>query len=408
MQTNLKNMSIDQKPAKKTQMSPAREKGFLQMAFVAVILLICIVIVAMVLHHWDQTKQFVCGKWNEIRPNLLASIISGIVITIFWGALYRFCIGKKARRSLVDTCHKVWLLDGSIAGYFSPETKRSLVKNSISAIIGHMRGGDLYANVVEQFLNRHFSYREKFTYHIALSEGAGSSRFPQVTGMRPPGSNCYLMNEMVAYEKHFDKNCKIKDCKIVLVFDEKNLMKWLDDNSVFFREVVNLDTNVKTEIIKTEVSIRKFVFGIDDMAMQVSFFEKNTAGYAKINDSDCEIKTADDSILITIPGRVLKKYIITPDKDSERFNHYGCKLNFFIPYIKKSFVFILPEPTRDPHFSIVFPESIIDTDYVSFDPSFGCKAANQLRPTFANNRYDLATNGMIYPRSGIVFFWQTK
>lgn len=84
---------------------------------------------------------------------------------------------------------------------------------------------------------------------------------------------------------------------------------------------------------------------------------------------------------------------------------FSCKASFKIPLCKskKRFHYVVSEPTLAPRFSFKYDKTFLNLDYLTYftqaEEPFNVEKEELI------NKFTFQTDKVVFPRSGIVFFW---
>lgn len=360
--------------------------------FVSLITVIAVIIMERLL--------FPGEKFFELK-DLINNIISTIVVILIFSFIYEYFVANEKNKILREEILNSIQHDIDTLNLFAIESKLNFIKTIVSSIIGKKYGPLLFDSVISKYLKDEVTYREDFDYEVEIFESRDDIKITDDITLNK--DKYYLLSQTITYSKHYPIDFSIPEFKIVFAFDENSLDYWMNDNNVFFREILQIEElenklqsfniNDFTKFVKEYLCLRLAFLTETGTAFEDSFeYNINNIGYD--NSRGLEI---------TLKNRAIINNFIMYDKYSK---YYKCNLSFKMPFIKsmKMLHFVLPEPTISPKFSIKFDRRINGIKHLSYLTN----SAKNVNIVYDHNlsKYYVNTLEAIYPRSGVIFLWQ--
>ena len=362
--------------------------------FIASIILIVIYIIFTYLVYEGNTEM----TFTQLTLNLLIKIFTTLFSIIILGFLYQWFVEKETAIITQQRIIQAIQSNENVLNLFTFEERENFIKNNIISIIGKNHGEELFNSLLKRYLDKKLTYRNNYSYDVSLLEE--QNNFPSLN--KTNNKNDLVLTQRLTSAKHFSKKRKDIGFKIVLPFDEKSLDYWLDDEMVFMREILRVE-NIDS-IIRglNKNNLREFV--LKELLLKIEFLDKNDN--VIMTGNDIEVIYHNDiskrGLEIILNEKEFRKQCIFFEND---IVYYKAKASFKVPFSEASgrFHFIITEPTIKPRFSIIFDKKITNIDYMTY---FSQKEDGFKWDT--NNdylNYKIYADSIIYPRSGIIFFW---
>jgi hypothetical protein len=292
--------------------------------------------------------------------------------------------------------------DNKMLSLFSISQRENFILNNIKSIIGEKYGIQLFNKVIKNYLDTNLFYREEYKYDVEIME---LDEDIEIKNKKIDKSGYFVQNQTLVSTKHFSENKSNISFKIIFAFNEQSLDYWLNDGDVFMREILWVDnfSGVISSLAPEELcSLIK-----ENFLLKINFFDTLDNEYDEeiifnttfINKTIKGILIQGIEVLVT--DSVVKNYL----SKIEGTLFYKAKVSFKIPFSKKinRFYFVIAEPTIHPEFSFKYYNGINRVNYITYfaqkDDTFKINKSIQL------NKFNAVSRETIYPRSGIIFFW---
>lgn len=335
----------------------------------------------------------------KVVLDLCYQIMTTIIAILIFGFFYQEYLEQENSQLLKKNIIESMLLNDDVLTLFTKEKKLVFIENIVKSLIGEKYGIVLFDSLIKRYLEQDILYRENYEYNVEINESKKDFKLKDNNNISK--ETYYLLTQSITYSKHFKAKINPMDYKIVFAFNEESLNNWFDDQLIFFREVIDI-TPLKNCIESYNKSdLQELVQNL--LCLKISFYDKNNKLIAPdIHYSVDYISEKNKKGLeVIINKKDLSKCII----DNIDTKYYRCNVSFHMPVekIRKRFHFVLPEPTLSPKFSIRFDTSFLDIDYVEYLTNSSKEV--KISKDIYLSKYSICTTEMIYPRSGIVFFW---
>lgn len=379
----------------------ASDKDFLRHKIWIIYLILIIIIISMAVGYYEflsSEKVTLKNILEDLYLTLFSALFTIFVIGIFFELYLRKTNSDIDKKRIIDAIQG----DNKMLSMFSHSQRENFIQNNIKSIIGERYGNQLFKRVIKNYLDINLIYREEYKYDVEILELDDDFI---ISNYKISKTDYYAQNQLLISTKHFSEKKSKISFKVIFAFNEQSLDYWLNDEDVFMREILWID-NFSSEISGlSPVELCKFIK--DKFLLKINFFDTSD------NEYDEEIIFNTTFINETIKGNLIqgievrvsdnlvKKYLCK--KDETLF--YKAKVFFTIPFNKRinRFYFVIAEPTIHPEFSFKYYNGINRVNYITYfaqkDDTFKISKSNQF------NKFNAYSKETIYPRSGIIFFW---
>ncbi|MFN0215552.1 MAG: hypothetical protein ACKVT2_14945 [Saprospiraceae bacterium] len=339
---------------------------------------------------------------NDVLKNLSLELISTLLTIVIFVFFYEAYTQRSNRDMLQKEIAESFMLHETVLAKFNTIEKHNFLAQILKSLIGKERASMLYEYMLKRHLDNRVNYRDTEAYDVEILEM--NSNFVLKKDIVISNSEHYVMNQNYLTTKRFPPSTTAIDFRVIFTFSEQSLDYWLNDNFVFMREIIS---SPETEFaIKTFDENELYKMVNEAFGLRLKFYdekEKEISGNFEYLVKAIDIDKVTKAIEIKVNADKLKPALLL-DKSSNS-QYYCCKVSFRIPFLKskRRFHYVLSEPTNAPRFSFKYDKSFQNIDFITY--------FTQSDDIFSIEKDDLAckysffTKKMVYPRSGVVFFW---
>lgn len=287
----------------------------------------------------------------------------------------------------------------NIVSKFPSDKLHEIFGGILSDRFGQTRGELLMGNSFVGSLDRleaNFPIRRNFTYAVELAAmGADASRFQAMTSL-------LALSDLEAFRRDYlvcaqEMSCAVEGGKlgeqsairVIFAFDDKALDKLLNDDGVFFREVLRVDGDVKRAMRE---ALRR---NADEVLAKAFSFVPAIPSLERTLDWHAVYDDAADLIDITI------------QTGGEHARH-ALSIAFAAPHRAADSWFLVSfaVPTEKPR--IIFDcavdgYAVFDFPFFAGNAYLGGKVNKRRRR--ASQSIDIDVDAWVIPRSGVLFVW---
>lgn len=369
------------------------KRFFKNSTFMFALILILIYIVLSLLKMWF----FGTITIEEFLENLLNSLL-GIILPLFlFDIVYEYLTKSHISNEISSKVSEAIILNDDLIDCFDEEIKIKFLKKTLSSIFRNKKDEVIYNAHIHPYIDKEYSFRSEFIYDIQYHEGhkCSSKRW------NFSSKSYYFVYQNLSYKKAFlNDSVDFNNLRIGFTFDEETVDDWFNDNSIFFREVLQLEERERNRF--------------------ESFTEKDLCQFA--NDyMSIDVRLNYESL-----GLVKTEF--SPDKrgfylefslgrefDLSSYGECHFRLSFTIPQhkAKKRILAIISEPTFRPEIRFRYLPHLMNVSVIPFFDEKNIVKSNNSRETKLVDHvgYDtiqLRLDDWVVPRSGVVFVWEDQ
>jgi hypothetical protein len=345
------------------------------------LLFVALVVIAIIILVFFIYKGDPAQFKNEIIISILSTLVTILVLEVGLQLLTNAEFEQTVEKKIVESLSG----DKNIIEKYRDENIHRLIGNSFSTLLGDFLSDRFMKNVVDRQL-RNASYRNDYSYNVTIEAA---------------DCNNYQIYQDLSYRKCIKRRGRKApvSARFFFSFEGDPFAAYNHDNSiVFFREELTERAfiNRLREATTNEERIELLEFG----------FSIEVGGVMTPVPSS-EITTSivnNKGLIIEVP---IKKEHISENEREDTYEYMASMECHYPAGRQNHFYCAFPEPTLNAKFSIVFHGiDLAKVDQVTFISSDNYYVRN-FKPQHKKEleRRDPKQESVIFPHSGIVFFW---
>jgi hypothetical protein len=333
--------------------------------------------------------------WKVLRDTVIH--ISALVAVFY--AIFEFWTRKDFAKLVELGILKVFRGNEQVFKSLSIDLRRRFVENSINATMGNKIGNVIFTEIVDPYFRSFAPYRRECEYQIdmlpswpdfgSLNTEAGKKL---ASSFKTAGKYLWL-TEKIQYQSWDPKSDSAfrGPFVICLTFDKLTLQRLLQKNDIFFREIIELETDLADVIAKaSKEEAEELVKEIFCVKICEMHREEVSVRYS--------VQLASDD--------AGKKYLeITTPKLPKASPANGICISFNIPQFKEVTWYIATLPQLCDHPKITFRGN---SEISRLEPVYFLSniEPEKVRTEEFNLKYTVFFDGWTFPTSGVMFTWR--
>lgn len=342
-----------------------------------------------VLYYSYKDERFVGA---DLIFDLLSNLLVALIAYFGYDILFNTYTERENNRIMQENIVSAIYHDSRGLSLFTNAQKEEFIKRNICALIGSDKGKELFDRHIKKYLSKALLYREDVEYVMKLEELTENL---DIQGDTYSCDEYFLFRQDYTAKRCFADKSKDISFKVVFVFDEAALDQYANDDTIFMRDVLSIADFSKIENLDND-QIKDIL--VKDFGLSVKFNDK---------DEDFELKYSvkQDSVVVEFADeKDFRRKVLRVNKEDD-VRYFKCHLKFNIP-LKKSMNRIhglIAEPTKNYNLLLNYPKSVKNISQMSY-----CNdSEDQIKIEHYEdlNLCKVNVAGIVYPRSGVVFFW---
>lgn len=343
-----------------------------------VVLLLFSVVVAFI------KTTFGTYTYKDFINDLFNSLMGAIIPLILFNILFEYLMRDHQSQVVSEAIAETLLLNDDTLNHFSPETRKTFIKNAAQSLIGKEEGEMLYSTLFSPYLSERQKFRRNFKYYIFNME------FEKLlvkgnAHLFDPEAYIWVIEELSYEKSHLDLN---EEILVGFSYNEQRLESYFKNDRIIFRENMAIHPD--------QIAMLRNM----DPQEWKAFVSETLQFSLEINGEKCMLNSVEQEengfiLRLTHPGAALKP---------EETGYCKLKVAFQMPQLRsyRKFVLIISEPTYgvDVLYSNQLPGTTVTT-VPFFDQ-------DELISTLPNELTRIELKDWVLPTSGAVFVWEEK
>lgn len=363
-------------------------------------------------------KDLTSTEWK--REVLLPAAMHALLTILLIAVLLELLTKKAFLREIKEVMLDLLVNDGKqLLHRLSPEARNQIVKNSVELAIPQNAGAQFYDHLFQPYLTGKFKLRSDYNYQLILKALSAEIRVPNSSVLFQVKDYC-LIAETITYRRHamtrasrvrlewkwlLDELQARKEMKIGFAFTDRGLERLTERDDLYFREMLSLGADEVRGLTNLQPGALWNDLFVGILQLAVSIVEKvgNEDKEENLRPKPSQMEQLEDGEGVILTFALDPKHIgVARELDGRRI-----RIKFQMPQLKAGnhFLVTFPEPTKEPVVIFTWDRNLVKTvSSISFLPPREPNEDSYESPLGeSGSRFQV--NRWVFPRSGIVFFW---
>lgn len=338
--------------------------------------------------------------------------LGGALVTFFaFTFVFDRFMKSDARDELQLILTRLFTGNRQILKFLNARTREIFVQNALMASLGDLVGQAVFKNAVDPLIGENIRFQRHYKYDVTMLE---DNEFPtdstcEVLKIFPETKYRWII-ENIEYQSFDPKTDEVFDgpFNVAIVFDKNLLPTVFGDEDIYFRCLVELDDEAKTELISGEGILK---FSNDE----IEYFVRSTLGFKAFErqaSNELAFTVSLKSGLKDVLGNNQPAIIVKIEKLNSIQNENRPQIYFRYPHFRSAthFTMTLPQPCENPRFCFTGSNDVHDVNPIYYITSRESGGLSRDPTPFGQKpeRVSVSATGWVFPTSGITFTWKNN